>query len=247
MVALLIGVSSSASWAGGRYQCEQGIQELVESKVFFEFNTTDLDLGIQFFWDGPAWKWMKVKNQKGQKVLNVFSRGNVKRLGLTEGFFESAEPGLCPLPDSEGCELDDDIIQEAIQDFKDRFPEGIYTFKGMTTDGCLLVCDAELTNNLLAPVELDIEFPTIEWNSVPGAVAVEIVVELVVNPDEDDEQVFKETATFPGDVTMYDVSMEFQDLIVRAGENIELKVEVVIDEASGNRIITEEEVELEDD
>ena len=89
-------------------------------------------------------------------VLNVFPTRNVRRLGLTEGFFESAEPGLCPLPDPPGCELGDDIIQEAIQDFKDRFPEGTYTFKGMTIEGCIIVGEAELTHSLLDPVVLDI-------------------------------------------------------------------------------------------
>ena len=34
--------------------------QLEEADVFIEFNYTDGDFGIQFFWDGQAWKKMSV-------------------------------------------------------------------------------------------------------------------------------------------------------------------------------------------
>ena len=34
--------------------------ELEEAEAFIEFNSTDGDFGIQFFWDGDAWDRMKV-------------------------------------------------------------------------------------------------------------------------------------------------------------------------------------------
>ena len=67
----------------------------------------------------------------------------------------------------------------------------------------------------------------------------------MIDPDTDDERVFKETVTFPGGSTenTYTPSEEFLDLIAEAFDgDAELKVEIVGDEESGNRTITEKEV-----
>jgi hypothetical protein len=85
-------------------------------------------------------------------------------------------------------------------------------------------------------------------------VGYEIVIELVVpvldelgDPvvDEEgelEEQVFKETTTLPAGVTMYTVSDTFMDLIESFDpvDIIELKVEILAEEESGNKTITEE-------
>lgn len=224
----------------GRQVCSRKptcVIELDEAEVFIEFNSTDDDRGIQFFWDGEPWKWMRVKNGCRQAVLDVIAQRNVSAQGLTEGFFESAEPT------SEELTADE---------FLARFPEGDYKFWGKTLDGCRLVGEAELTHDLPIPVELDIDFPSIEWTQPeggPDVVGYEVVVELVVLEDGD-ERVFVDTATFPGTVYEFEVSPQFQDLIEEAedAETIEeLKVEVIATEASGNKTITEEEVELEED
>ena len=136
LVAIIFGIAAPQVWAGG-YFC---IEELDEAEVFFEFNSTDDDRGIQFFWDGEPWKVMIVKNQSGRPVLDVIAQRNVRAQGLTEGFFESAEPTSDDLPADE---------------FFDRFPEGDYTFIGRTLDGCWLVGEAELTHDLPTPVVVD--------------------------------------------------------------------------------------------
>ena len=147
MVALILAVSVPMGWAQDEFD---------EAHIFFELNNTDGDLGIHALIDGDAWEELYIYGPGIGEMLDIKVKSNLQEQGLTELFFESAEPGLCPLPDPPGCELGDDIIQEAIQDFKDRFPEGTYTFKGMTIEGCIIVGEAELTHSLLDPVVLDI-------------------------------------------------------------------------------------------
>ena len=62
------------------------------AEIFFELNDTDGDLGIHALIDGDPWKRLTIEDQRERKVLNVFVRGRLKRQGLTEFFFESAEP-----------------------------------------------------------------------------------------------------------------------------------------------------------
>lgn len=251
VAALIMGTDAPQALASGWSieECEEGLDE---SAVFFEFNSTDCDVGIQFFWDGEPWKWMIVKDKHGRAVLDVFPLRNVRAVGLTEGRFEGNEPRL--IDEEAECDLEDDDVLEAIRNFIRQYKKGKYTFKGMAVeDRCLLLGDTELTYDILRPVELELEeFPFIEWTAPPAGglfgasptvVGYEIVVELVV--ENSDERVFKETVTFPADVTEYTVSEEFTTLIedsILAGIVTELKVEIVADEESDNRTITEEEV-----
>ncbi len=227
---LLLGITAPTVGANEPF-C---VVELDEAEVFIEFNSTDDDRGIQFFWDGEAWKRMRVLNESGKAVLRVIAQRNVRAQGLTEGFFESAEPIADELPPDE---------------FLARFPEGEYRFKGKALDGCRLVGESELTHDLPLPVEIDLDgFPDIEWMSPGGGPAVvgyEVVVELVVIEDGD-ERVLVNTATFPGNVTAYRVPDEFLAVIEEAEDTEtleELKVEVIAREESGNKTITEQEVE----
>jgi len=45
--------------------------ELDEADIFIEFNSTDQDIGIQFFWDGDSWDRMRVRNPMGKPILQV--------------------------------------------------------------------------------------------------------------------------------------------------------------------------------
>jgi hypothetical protein len=226
LIALILSTAVPEALAGGHF-CAV---ELDEAEVFIEFNSTDDDRGIQFFWDGEPWKRMRVKNEKYEAVLDVIAQRNVRAQGLTEGFFESAEPTAGELPPEE---------------FFARFPEGDYKFMGRTLDGCWLIGEAELTHDLPRPVVLDLdEFPEVKWTQPAGGpevVGYEAVVELVVI-EGDDERVLVNTATFPGNVKEFTVSPEFLEVIEDA-EIEELKVEVIAREESGNKTITEMEVE----
>ena len=63
-----------------------------EANLFFELNNTDGDLGIHALIDGEAWKKLKIEDPRGRKMLDIRVKGRLKRQGLTEIFFESAEP-----------------------------------------------------------------------------------------------------------------------------------------------------------
>lgn len=82
--------------------------ELDEAEVFVEFNSTDSDFGIQFFWDGEPWHRMSVEGPDGRHVLRVKAQHSVAEQGMTEGFFESAEPSADKL---------------SMEQFFERFPK----------------------------------------------------------------------------------------------------------------------------
>jgi len=132
VMVLIMAVSVPVGWAkGGKH-----VEELDEAEVFIEWNSTDTDYGIQFFWDCSGFKNMKVRNTHGKLVLDIKTSRNVRAQGLTEGFFESVEP-----PSSE----------LSMEEFMDRFPEGDYTFRGKGIEGEWLVGETELTHTLPAP------------------------------------------------------------------------------------------------
>jgi hypothetical protein len=90
--------------------------------------------------------------------------------------------------------------------------------------------------------------PVIEWDEpledLDGesleVVGYELVVELVVEEDGE-ERVFKETTTYPAGVTKHVVGNRFMKVIKNPpGDILELKIEILADEPSGNRTITEE-------
>ncbi len=91
-----------------------------EGWLFFELNDTDGDLGLHAKIDGDAWKKLEIEDPRGRRMLKVKVQGRLKRQGLTELFFESAEPTFDEL----------DPV-----DFFKRFPEGIYEIEGITLDG----------------------------------------------------------------------------------------------------------------
>ena len=93
--------------------------EFDEAYIFFELNDTDGDLGIHGKVDGGPWKWVAIENPHGRRVMYVLTRSAFRRQGLTELFFESAEPTF------------DELDPE---DFFARHPEGEYEWEGRTLD-----------------------------------------------------------------------------------------------------------------
>jgi hypothetical protein len=235
VAALILGPAVPDTLAGGH-----NVKDFAETAVFFEFNSTDLDLGIQLFFDAPGWEKVKVNGPNGT-TFSVKNGGSLKYIGSTEVFTESAEPGL-----------DEANLEAAIAAFLAKFPAGEYSFEGKTIDGFKLVGEAMLTHDLPAAVELDVMgFPLvegvpfiIEWGDEnPEIVGYEVVVEMVVEDELVEERVFLNTATFPADVTSFTISEEFVELIAdfqAEDELLELKVEVIAIEESGNKAITGE-------
>ena len=205
--------------------------ELDEAAVFIEWNSTDTDFGIQFFWDGDPWSEMEVENTRGKTVLKVNVKKNVKDQGLTEGFFESAEPPASEL---------------SMEEFFERFPEGTYEFEGETLEGDELVGEAEVTHTLPAPPEnispeggdtvshngFTVSFDAVTEDTDGNAIDIEFYV-VVVEKEDDDPilQVF-EVILRPG-VTSVDIPGQFLE------PETEYKIEIIAQEESGNRTITE--------
>jgi hypothetical protein len=84
-----------------------------------------------------------------------------QEFGLTELFFEGAEPSLA--------EVD-------LEDLLAFFPEGIYTFTGMTIDGETISAEAELTHDVpaapTATARVDDDSVSIRWKGVTKPAAI---------------------------------------------------------------------------
>ncbi len=118
-----------------------------EAHLFFELNDTDGDLGIHAKVDGEEWKRLQIEDTKERRILGISVRGRLRRQGLTEIFFESAEPPF------------DELAPET---FFARFPEGTYEIEGVSLDGVEIESETEITHVMPAP-------PAPAVNGVPAA------------------------------------------------------------------------------
>lgn len=178
IVALFLGVAVPESWAG--YNDDDEIPFEV-AELFFELNNTDGDLGIHALIDGDAWKRLKIEDPRERKMLDIKVKGRLRRQGLTEIFFESAEPTFD--------ELDP-------KDFFRRFPEGIYEVEGITLEGDELESEVELTHVMPAPpvptvngkqmaVQCDEEEPGFDATEVSGEITISWSAVTMSHPDAD--------------------------------------------------------------
>jgi hypothetical protein len=133
-VAALVGALSIAATSHAT------AQEIPFSKarLFFELNDTDGDLGLHAEVDGDPWKRLLIEDPHERVILSVLATGRLRRQGMTEITFESAEPAFDELPPAE---------------FFARFPEGVYEFEAITLEGGQLESESELSHVLPAPVD----------------------------------------------------------------------------------------------
>jgi hypothetical protein len=129
VVALMLGTTAPNCWADDE-------EPFDEAHLFFELNDTDGDLGIHALIDGDAWKRLEIEDPREREMLNIRVKGRLRRQGLTEIFFESAEPTFDELPPA---------------DFFRRFPAGTYEIEGITLEGDELESEVELTHVMPAP------------------------------------------------------------------------------------------------
>ena len=226
-------VAGLALTVGATAWADDVIVELDEAKVFIEFNSTDTDFGIQFFWDGEPWRRMRVRTEDGETVLKVDADGNVREQGLTEGFFESAEPPASEL---------------SMTEFLARFPEGEYRFRGRSLEeDDDLVGEAEFTHILPAPPEnlfpgedelvertgFMASFNPVTTDLDGNDLDIEFY-ELVVEKEDDEPILLVISVILLPTQTSVFVPGEFLE------PDTEYKLEVIAQEESGNRTITEE-------
>ena len=128
---LLLGVTVLALSAPAR------AARFEEARLYIEYNSTANDLGFHVFLDAEDWKSIKIVNPDGLTIAEINGKGPYGRpnLGLSELFFEGAEPTLDDFP------LDDLLA---------LFPEGKYKFIGMTAAGVRLASSWTFTHAIPA-------------------------------------------------------------------------------------------------
>jgi hypothetical protein len=238
--------------AFAEHHADENEIEWEEAYLFFELNNTDGDLGIHAKIDGEEWKRLQIEDLDERRILDVKVRGRLRRQGLTEIFFESAEPPF------------DELAPER---FFARFPEGIYEIEGVSLDGVEIESETEVTHAMPAPPEPTVngmpaarqcdeeepgyDAPLIEadeyviaWSPVtmthpslgnpqgaPGLVVVnyEVVVEAELETEGGDEFTSVLSVILPPDVTAMTIPDEFLE------QSDSFKYEVLVREESWNQ------------
>jgi hypothetical protein len=137
---------------------DPGARRLAMAKVYFEFNSSANDLGVHVLLDGEDWATLTIVNPQGDTIFEVEGQGAYSQLGLTELFFEGAEPSLDEFP---------------LDELLGLFPEGRYAFSGQTVDGGSVRGTAVLSHSIPAgPVVSTVVGPgenlILSWEAAGG-------------------------------------------------------------------------------
>ena len=222
------------------------------ANIFFELNDTDGDLGIHALIDGEPWGKLEIEDPNEQTILSVTNTGRLRRQGLTELFFESAEPPFDELPPEE---------------FFLRFPKGQYEISGITLEGEELESTDALKHIMPAPPDNilisgeaaaedcdAVPLPSvsepilIEWDPVtlshpeigtPKSSSKIKIVGYQVVVEREEPTPLKFTFDLPPEVTMVVIP---EGLFVSGDE---VKLEVLAREESGNQTAVETCFEVE--
>jgi hypothetical protein len=133
-MVLSVGTVAAVITADGR----TSTRPFSEAEIFVELNDTDGDLGLHASIDGEPWTSLEIEGPHERKLLNILGRGRLRSQGLTQLFFESAEPPF-------------DALNPA--DFFRRFPEGQYEIAAVAQAGGTLEGTAVLSHVLAARPE----------------------------------------------------------------------------------------------
>jgi hypothetical protein len=217
---LLATVTALISAAGA-----QGVEiPFKEARFYIEYNQTANDLGYHVSLDAEDWKRLKIVNPNGVKVFEVIGYAGYRQLGMTELFFEGAEPNLDEFP---------------LDELLGLFPEGVYDFEGLTVDGEELDSEAILSHAVPnGPGNVQARWGAnnslaISWDAVttvPEGFPIRPIsivgYQLIVKPFQ---------VTVPANVRSVTVPREF----VRSLPSGEVLFEVLAIDVSGNQSITE--------
>lgn len=238
--------------------------EFDKTKVIIEINATDGDAGFHALFDAEAWKEVRMDDPNGQKIFDEKAFASLRTQGLTENFFESAEP-VC---DPEDAEEDEESV--SLEEFISRFPAGLYKLYGKSNEAEHFAGDAELTYNLpAAPVIedgvafwMDNEEVVISWaagetlgdkchdEDLILADIIDVVTgedifgwEVVVEPADDEgiEPLRVFSIQLPTHQTEVTVPWEFIASYMTVNDVNEFKFEVGAIEESGNQTFSEAE------
>ena len=248
LVGVLLATLGPPAWSQAEFS---------ELKVIVETNATDGDIGFHVLLDADAWHLVRIFDPTGRQIFQEKAKGSLSEQGLTENFFESAEP-LCS-PDLVE-EEDDEVV--TLAEFQERFAAGFYVFTGRNNEREMLAGLAELTYNLPAAPDIDAfdgaedVDPTaaeITWAAgddlgecpfdglIPDPASVPVIGwEVVVEPAEDGvvnpKRVF--SVQLPANQMSVTVPEEFLNTYIAQGVTA-FKFEVGAIEASGNQTFSE--------
>ena len=226
MVALVLSAGAPEAAA------KKNTIPLAIAKIFFEYNSSASvfgDLGVHIFLDGEDWKEIKIVNPEGRTIFEVEGKGPYKELGMTELFFEGAEPDLADVP---------------LNELLEKFPNGEYKFIGKTVDGERIEGTATLSHaipdgpfNVLAV--LNGNSLVISWDAPTGSLTslpINIVGYQVIVGAFQVTVPANIPCTIPASLSMcVTVTPQFVQSLA-AGEQL---FEVLAIEAGGNQTITE--------
>lgn len=195
-----------------------------EARIYIEYNQTANDLGYHVSLDAEDWKRLDIENPNEVLIFSVRGFAAYRQLGMTELFFEGAEPNLDDFP---------------LDDLLGLFPEGEYEFSGVTVDNIELESVSTLSHAVPnGPANVRATLGTgnrlvIRWDRVtthpegfPERPISIVGYQVIVKPFQ---------VTVPGHVLSVTVPPEFVATLPR-GENL---FEVLAIDASGNQSITE--------
>lgn len=229
IAAVAVGGTSivaATSQAGEQPAAQQGTKPLSAARILFELNATARDAGVQALVDAEGWRSMKLYDPNGKQLLRVRADGSVGKVGVTELFFESAEPSLDDLP---------------LKELLEMYPEGDYTLVGKSVEGDTLVGVAPLTHDIpgnakvLSPkrgTTTDPKATVVRWQPVtkPKGITIDHY-QIIVETDEDPLRIF---------------SVEVDDKVSRVTvpstflqRKTDYKLEVIAVEEGLNQTITE--------
>ena len=201
-----------------------------DARLKIEYNATDGDAGLQIFADTEEpWREIRVTNPAGEPLAHFEADAVIEDFGLTELFSESSEPPFTEFP---------------FEEFKHLFPEGTYTFTGVTIDGARLQGSFALTHDvpdgphITAPSEgetLSEDELVVTWNPVTTPRGVDVVAyEVIVVDDAGAPSGGERTldVTLPATASRFPVPGEF---LVRGT----YKVEVLAIDDNGNQTLNQ--------
>ena len=229
LLGLLLAAMPAPARAGESKRDDEPkkIIPFTDARLRIEVNATDGDSGLHALLDAEGWQYVKIYDPKGRLVFHVAGGGGVRKTGLTELFFESAEPGFEELP---------------LEEFLKRFPAGPYRCVGRTIKGDTLFSIATLTHALpcapvlLSPPEGSAQDPNntvVQWAPVPDPAGSRIVryEVLIVEDGSVPKRVL--SAVIPATHTSMTIPAAFLT------PNSSYKWEILAIEAGGNQTLSE--------
>jgi hypothetical protein len=219
VVALVAFTPSSWAWNGkdgwkNGDEYDDTVIELEIARIYIEFNSTDNDLGFHVLLDGEDWAEIEIFNPDGLRIFEVEGQGAYGDLGLTELFFEGAEPSLDEVP---------------LEELLDLFPEGEYEFEGETVDGSKIVGSGTLSHDIpdgpciILPKsgkKVSRSNTVIQWKPVKSPQGIQIVgYEVIVGNSSFKLPASQTSLKVPPEILMPKTAYEFEVLAIEIGGN----------------------------